>query len=133
MDGLEATGTEYTDYKLVDDPATALSDRCTNTEGTPQSYGDVSEKGYYEKLGEAFVRAIKGKKPWASAVDCANGVGGPKLAELVKYLPKASEGGVDIKIINDDVAEGRIPEPRGMLDSDFVLSITDLLVWGRFC
>ena len=64
----------------------------------------MSEKGYYEKLGNAFARAIKGKKIRGPVtVDCANGVGGPKLAELVKYLPKASEGGVDIKIVNDDV------------------------------
>lgn len=36
-------------------------------------------------------------------VDCANGVGGPKLDELVKYLPSPSEGGLEIKIVNDDV------------------------------
>lgn len=36
-------------------------------------------------------------------VDCANGVGGPKLKELIKYLPKGTEGGIDIKVINDDV------------------------------
>jgi phosphoacetylglucosamine mutase len=41
-------------------------------------------------------------------VDCANGVGGPKLAELLKYLPKGSEGGVDIKIINDDVLKAEV-------------------------
>lgn len=104
VDGLKAAGAEYTDYKLLTTPQLHYLTRCTNTEGTPQSYGDVSEKGYYEKLGNAFARAIKGKKIRGPVtVDCANGVGGPKLAELVKYLPKASEGGVDIKIVNDDV------------------------------
>lgn len=34
-------------------------------------------------------------------VDCANGVGGPKLRELIKYLPE--DTGLDIKIVNDDV------------------------------
>jgi phosphoacetylglucosamine mutase len=83
--------------------------RCTNTEGTPQSYGEVSEQGYYEKLGKAFVRAMKGKKTVGPVtVDCANGVGGPKLAELLKYLPKGAEGGVDIKIINDDVLKAEV-------------------------
>ncbi|KAG0649672.1 N-acetylglucosamine-phosphate mutase [Hyphodiscus hymeniophilus] len=104
VDALHATGTEYTDYKLLTTPQLHYLTRCTNTEGTPQSYGEVSEKGYYEKLGEAFVRAMKGKKTVGPVtIDCANGVGGPKLTELLKYLPKASEGGVEIKIINDDV------------------------------
>jgi phosphoacetylglucosamine mutase len=104
VDGLKAAGADYTDYKLLTTPQLHYMTRCTNTEGTPQSYGDVSEKGYYEKLGNAFARAIKGKKiSGPVTVDCANGVGGPKLAELLKYLPKASEGGVDIKIVNDDV------------------------------
>lgn len=37
-------------------------------------------------------------------VDCANGVGGPKLAELKKHLPAAKDGGIDIKIVNDDIS-----------------------------
>jgi phosphoacetylglucosamine mutase len=109
VDALEATGTEYTDYKLLTTPQLHYLTRCTNTEGTPQSYGEVSEKGYYEKLGEAFVRAMKGKKTVGPVtVDCANGVGGPKLTELLKYLPKGSDGGVDIKIINDDVLKAEV-------------------------
>lgn len=104
LDGLNAVGAEYTDYKMLTTPQLHYLTRCTNTEGTPQSYGEVSEKGYYEKLSEAFVRAMKGKKAKGHlTVDCANGVGGPKLGELLKYLPKASEGGVDIRIVNDDV------------------------------
>jgi hypothetical protein len=52
---------------------------------------------------------MKGKKVvGALTVDCANGVGGPKLAELLKYLPKASQGGVDIKILNDDVLKAEV-------------------------
>lgn len=109
IDALEATSTEFTDYKLLTTPQLHYLTRCTNTEGTPQSYGDVSEKGYYEKLSKAFVRAMKGKKTVGPVtVDCANGVGGPKLAELLKYLPKGSEGGVDIKIINDDVLKAEV-------------------------
>jgi phosphoacetylglucosamine mutase len=108
-DALDAAGSEATDYKLLTTPQLHYLTRCTNTEGTPQSYGDVSEKGYYEKLGKAFVRAMKGKKIVGPVtVDCANGVGGPKLAELLKYLPKRSEGGADIKIINDDVLRAEV-------------------------
>lgn len=104
VDALDAAGAKYTDYKLLTTPQLHYLTRCTNTEGGPQAYGETSEKGYYEKLAAAFKRAMKGKKPSGTVtVDCANGVGGPKLAELVKYLPKASEGGLDIKIINDDV------------------------------
>ncbi|PQE32200.1 putative phosphoacetylglucosamine mutase protein [Rutstroemia sp. NJR-2017a WRK4] len=103
VDALEATGTDYTDYKLLTTPQLHYLTRCTNTEGTPQAYGDVSEVGYYEKLAKAFARAMKGKKATGPVtVDCANGVGGPKLAELVKYLPKDV---VDIKIVNDDVVK----------------------------
>lgn len=109
IDALVATGTEYTDYKLLTTPQLHYLTRCTNTEGTPQSYGEISEKGYYEKLGSAFTRAMRGKKTVGSVtVDCANGVGGPKLAELIKYLPKGSDGGVEIKIINDDVLKAEV-------------------------
>lgn len=109
VDALTATGTEYTDYKLLTTPQLHYITRCTNTEGTPQSYGEVSEKGYYQKLSEAFKRAMKGKKiTGLVTVDCANGVGAPKLAQLMKYLPKASEGGIDIKIINDDILKAEV-------------------------
>lgn len=104
VDALNAAGAEHTDYKLLTTPQLHYLTRCTNTEGTPQSYGEVSEKGYYEKLSKAFVRAMKGKKPVGSlTVDCANGVGGPKLDAFLKYLPTAAEGGLDIKVVNDDV------------------------------
>ena len=134
VDALAATGTEYTDYKLLTTPQLHYLTRCTNTEGTPQSYGEVSEKGYYEKLSQAFVRAMKGKKPVGSVtVDCANGVGGPKLAELLKYLPTAAEGGLDIKIINDDVLKAEV---LNYDVSPFIRSIFDKLtvaVWRRLC
>jgi len=47
---------------------------------------------------------MKGVKVNGSlTVDCANGVGGPKLRELIKYLPPASDGGIDIRVVNDNV------------------------------
>jgi phosphoacetylglucosamine mutase len=59
--------------------------------------------GYYEKFSTAFKRAMNGKKPnGALTVDCANGVGGPKLNELYKYLP-SKETGLEIFVTNDNV------------------------------
>ncbi|KAF2235424.1 Phosphoacetylglucosamine mutase [Viridothelium virens] len=104
VDALTATNTEYTDYKLLTTPQLHYLVRCTNTKGTQYEYGDVSETGYYEKLSTAFKQAMKNAKSKGTiTVDCANGVGGPKLRELVKYLPSQAEGGVDIKVVNEDV------------------------------
>lgn len=100
---LEATGTEYVDYKLLTTPQLHYLVRATNSEGTPLSYGKVSEVGYYEKLANAFVRAIKGRRISGTLiVDCANGVGGPKLSEFLKYIPK-DKVNFDVKVVNDDV------------------------------
>ncbi|KAK0731121.1 N-acetylglucosamine-phosphate mutase-like protein [Lasiosphaeris hirsuta] len=100
---LDATNTEHVDYKLLTTPQLHYLVRATNSEGTPLSYGKVSEVGYYEKLASAFVRAMKGKKiDGTLTVDCANGVGGPKLHEFLKYIPK-DKVNFDVKVVNDDV------------------------------
>ncbi|KAK1755298.1 N-acetylglucosamine-phosphate mutase [Echria macrotheca] len=100
---LDATKTEHVDYKLLTTPQLHYLVRATNSEGTPMSYGKVSEAGYYEKLATAFVRAMKGKKIEGQlVVDCANGVGGPKLTEFLKYIPK-DKVNFDVKVVNDDV------------------------------
>lgn len=102
--GLKASGCEYTDYKLLTTPQLHYITRCLNTKGTPYDYGEPTEQGYYEKTAAAFKEAIGGKKfNGGVTVDCANGVGGPKLRELIKHLPSASEGGLYIKVVNDDV------------------------------
>ncbi|RKF61095.1 Phosphoacetylglucosamine mutase [Erysiphe neolycopersici] len=103
VDGLQAAEAEYTDYKLLTTPQLHYITRCINMEGTEQSYGEPSEKGYYQKLSEAFARAIKDKKiKGAVTVDCANGIGGPKLAEMKKYLQNLTDK-LEIRITNDDV------------------------------
>lgn len=100
VDALEAVGAEYTDYKLLTTPQLHYLVRCANTQGRSDQYGELSEKGYYEKIASAFKLAVKHKKvQGAVTVDCANGVGGPKLQELIKHL----DGSIDIKVINDDV------------------------------
>jgi phosphoacetylglucosamine mutase len=111
VDALKTADVEYIDYKILTTPQLHYLVRCENTKGTEYAYGDVSEKGYYEKLGTAFKATLQGKKcPGFVTVDCANGVGGPKLRELIKYLPKPDEG-VDIRVVNDDVLK---PESLNM-------------------
>ncbi|KAK4234996.1 hypothetical protein C8A03DRAFT_18193 [Achaetomium macrosporum] len=103
VSGLEATKSEHVDFKLLTTPQLHYLVRATNSEGTPLAYGKVSEAGYYEKLAEAFVRAIKGRKINGTlVVDCANGIGGPKLSEFLKYIPK-DKVNFDVKVVNDDV------------------------------
>ena len=103
--GLGASGCEYTDYQLLTTPQLHYITRCLNTKATPYDYGEPTEQGYYEKTAAAFKEAIGGKRfNGGVTVDCANGVGGPKLRELIKHLPPPSEGGLEIKVVNDDVA-----------------------------
>lgn len=104
LDGLKGAGAEVKDYGFLTTPQLHYMVRCLNTEGTKDAYGTPTEKGYYEKFGAAFKTALRGKKPSGSlTVDCANGVGGPKLNELIKYLPSKDEGGLEINVINDNV------------------------------
>lgn len=102
-DALAAIDVEANDYKILTTPQLHYLVRSFNTQGTPQAYGTVSEIGYYEKFADAFVKALKGRKIQGSlTVDCANGVGGPKLAEFLKYVP-ADKTGFEVKVVNDDV------------------------------
>ncbi|RYP23086.1 hypothetical protein DL765_001341 [Monosporascus sp. GIB2] len=102
-DALAATNTTYVDYKILTTPQLHYLTRAVNTEGTPKSYGEVSEAGYYKKLVEAFYRALRGRRVSGSLfVDCANGVGGPKLSELLKHHD-SSKTGLQVKVCNDDV------------------------------
>lgn len=102
-DALQATGTTCSDYKILTTPQLHYIVRCVNTEGTPLSYGEASEQGYYKKLSEAFVRALNGRQVQGTlTVDCANGVGGPKLSEFLKHVLK-EQTGFEVKIVNDAV------------------------------
>ncbi|KAJ5611661.1 Phosphoacetylglucosamine mutase [Penicillium herquei] len=99
---LTATEVEFIDFKYMTTPQLHYIVRCKNTLGTQYEYGEPSEQGYYEKLVASFKKVMRGVKVQGSlTVDCANGVGGPKLRELIKVLDAA--GGLDIKVVNDDV------------------------------
>ncbi|KAI1261000.1 phosphoglucomutase/phosphomannomutase domain-containing protein [Xylariaceae sp. FL1019] len=102
-DSLAATNTKYTDYKILTTPQLHYLTRCVNTANTPGAYGEVSEAGYYNKLVEAFYRALRGRKVTGGlTVDCANGVGGPKLNEFLKRLD-SQKTGLNVRVVNDDV------------------------------
>lgn len=133
LDGLKAAGAEYKDYGFLTTPQLHYMVRCRNTEGTPDAYGVPTEVGYYEKFSTAFKRAMAGKERKGQlTVDCANGVGGPKLNELYKYLP-AEKTGLEIFVINDNVIK---PEALNVdvsrrRDFDLRKPIDDLLVRSR--
>jgi phosphoacetylglucosamine mutase len=104
VDALNATDAKYTDFKFATTPQLHYYVRCINTKGTQDEYGEATEKGYYEKMGAAFKQALGQAKPVGSiTVDCANGVGAPKLKDLISYLPSAADGGLDIKMVNEDI------------------------------
>ena len=101
---LDALDVQYNDYGIQTTPQLHHMVRSINTENTPYAYGVPTEEGYYEKMANAFKKIIYGRSIRGSlTVDCANGVGGPKLQEFLKYLPSAKEGGIDIKVVNDNV------------------------------
>ncbi|KAI1151887.1 phosphoglucomutase/phosphomannomutase domain-containing protein [Nemania diffusa] len=105
---LAATNTAYVDYKILTTPQLHYLTRCINTAGTPGAYGEVSEAGYYEKLTQAFYRALRGRRiSGGLTVDCANGVGGPKLNELLKRHD-SQKSGLKVKVVNDDVLRSEI-------------------------
>lgn len=135
--GLEAVGVKYTDGKLLTTPQLHYLVRCENTKGTQYAYGEPTEKGYYEKLSEAYQRAIGSKTPSGLlTVDCANGVGGPKLRELIKYLPEASaRGALEIKVVNDEVHKPDMLNVQVWCSTTYNQGVTDIiiLVWCGLC
>ena len=101
---LDALQVEYTDYGILTTPQLHYMVRCINTQDSQMPFGKPTEKAYYEKMTKAFETVMHGRTIQGHVVvDCANGVGGPKLNELLKYLPTAKENGIDIKVVNDDV------------------------------
>lgn len=103
---LDALHVDHTDFGILTTPQLHYLVRSINTydKGPEKSFGEPTEAAYYIKMATAFRKIMKDRNPIKGAVtvDCANGVGGPKLRELLKHLPTSSEGGIDIKVANDD-------------------------------
>ncbi|KAL8828119.1 MAG: hypothetical protein Q9170_006738 [Blastenia crenularia] len=119
IEALKVTKTDYADYKLLTTPQLHYITRCLNTKGGPYEYGEPSEQGYYNKMSTSLRAAMQSRQFHGSViVDCANGIGGPKLRELVKNMSAPSDGGLDIRIVNDNVIEpGQLNHQCG---ADFV-------------
>lgn len=97
VDAFNATGANATDYGIVTTPQLHYLVRCINTQG---AYGEPTLEGYYKKIGDAYKVLMTGKTQQGPiTVDCANGVGGPKLHEMAQYLGDS----FNVRIINDDV------------------------------
>lgn len=102
-DGIRALDGQAKDFGLKTTPQLHYLVRCVNTENTPASYGEPSEHGYYLKLATAFRTLMKGK-PTAEKIyiDCANGVGAPKLKDFKRLV---GDDLFDIEVINDDIED----------------------------
>lgn len=105
---LDATKTKYTDFGILTTPQLHYLVRSTNTQDRPQPYGVPTEEAYYRKLADAFTNAMCYTEPNKNpvTVDCANGVGAPKLKELIKYLPPDL---IKVNFVND-----RIDKPEDL-------------------
>jgi len=107
--GLRATNVTFKDYGILTTPQLHYLVRATNTQKERVPYGEVSEEGYYKKLAEAFKVAMKDTRATSPVtVDCANGVGAPKLKEILKYLPSEDETGLKISIRNDRIEQAEV-------------------------
>lgn len=105
-DGLTAVGAKFQDFGFFTTPQLHYVVRCINTKDTQVEYGEATEEGYYQKLSDALKVAMKHKKSTGTVVvDCANGVGGPKLRDILRSIPSASQGGVSVTVVNDDVSK----------------------------
>jgi phosphoacetylglucosamine mutase len=97
----DAIGAKYTDLGIMTTPQLHYMVRATNDHKGEYDFGVPSEVGYYEKLAKAFTTLMTGRKINGSVtVDCANGVGAPKLEELIKYLPANT---ITINAIKTDI------------------------------
>ncbi|CAO3690019.1 hypothetical protein G6F70_003402 [Rhizopus microsporus] len=114
--GLQAAGAKMTNFGLKTTPMLHYLVRCINTQGTSDAYGEPTEEGYYKKLANAYIAAVKGKARLSTLhVDCANGVGAPKLREFTKYIPSDVFA---VDIVNDQItALGQLNKNCG---ADFV-------------
>ncbi|ORX82386.1 Phosphoacetylglucosamine mutase [Anaeromyces robustus] len=115
LDGLNVMKADIKNYDMLTTPQLHYMVRCINTKGTPDAYGEPTTDGYYNKLYAAFKKFVVGKPKLSQLhVDCANGVGAPKLKELIKVMGND----IDIKVENDQITtKGKLNYKCG---ADFV-------------
>lgn len=106
--GLKATNVTYQDFGILTTPQLHYLVRATNTQNDKNPYGKISEVGYYEKLAAAFEAVTKNTKFHSPVtVDCANGVGAPKLQQFLKYLPDSPDS-LKVSVQNDHIEDAAI-------------------------
>jgi phosphoacetylglucosamine mutase len=100
-DGLTAIQAQHRDEGILTTPQLHYIVRCLNTQGTPEAYGEPTAAGYYRKLAQAYRKLVEGKPRLSPIhVDCANGVGAPKLREFAQVV---GEDALAIVVVNDDI------------------------------
>ncbi|KAJ1920342.1 hypothetical protein IWQ60_007011 [Tieghemiomyces parasiticus] len=88
----------YQDYGVLTTPQLHYIVRCINTHG---AYGEPTEDGYYTKLATAFRTLVSGHRRLSPlTVDCANGVGAPKLRALAERIGEAN---LAVELVNDNI------------------------------
>lgn len=53
-DGIKALEGELSDYRILTTPQLHYITRCLNTINTPESYGEPTKQGYFEKMVTSF-------------------------------------------------------------------------------
>ncbi|GAA5973166.1 hypothetical protein JCM11641_006301 [Rhodosporidiobolus odoratus] len=135
VDGFNAMKAELVPAGLVTTPMLHYLVRCYNTAGTAEAYGEPTIEGYYQKLAKAYTTLAKGRELLpAVTVDCANGVGAPKLKEFAKII--GSDILPLITVRDNHTLPGNLNLNCG---ADFVKTKqqgprnVELIPWQRFC
>jgi len=111
VDGLNAMKAKIIDLGINTTPQLHYITRCIND----PSYGQATELGYYQKLASAYKELVHGHSALEITVDCANGVGAPKLKELANHIGSDI---LKVNIINDQIdVKGKLNSKCG---ADFV-------------
>lgn len=99
IEGLKSIdNTSFTDYGLLTTPELHYLCRTKND----AKFGENTEKGYYTKLSDSFIRIlnlIESQDKIDLIVDGANGIGAPKIDDLVNQYLKEQ---ISLTLINGD-------------------------------
>lgn len=88
-DGVRSIGGQFKDFGYLTTPQLHYIVNCENTGA---AYGQPSEEGYYLKYSGSFLSLIGKLSPGTGRyenvlnVDCANGVGAPKMRSMIEHL-----------------------------------------------
>lgn len=98
-DGVLSINGEFRDFGLLTTPQLHYIVNSQNTRG---AYGKPSEEGYYLKYSNAFLHLVEKLKSTSNYenvlnIDCANGVGSPKMRSMIDHLANSK---LKINLIN---------------------------------